>query len=963
LLSTDERGRNGVEFRLLGAVEVRTSQGPLTLGPPQRRAVVAALLVDVGRPVPPTTIMQRVWDEAPSGARRALHAHVARLRHALSGTEQPAPLLLQPGGYVLDVPADQVDLHRFRRLIAAARDPGQEGRQRCRLLEDALGMWRGLPLSELAGSWAERVRQGLLRQRVDAAVLLCQTSLQIGDHLRVVDLARDLLVDHPLAEPLYAALMTALAGADRPAEALDHYAIARAALRSALGVEPGTELQRLHRAILRGGVVPVGATVPAPTPSAVAAPPYRDPQPSMPVPAQLPADIAVFTGRVEQLQRLDGVLALSADASAATAVTIAAVTGTAGVGKTALAVHWAHRVAHQFPDGQLHVNLRGFVPVGTPMTPEEAVRGFLEALGVAPQRIPRGTDAQVALYRSRLAGRKVLVLLDNARDADQVRPLLPGAPGCLVVVTSRNQLTGLVAANGAHPIALDLFTEAEARELLALRLGAHRLAAEPAAVEDLVASSARLPLALAIVVAHVAIRPAQPLAVLADELHRPADPLDAFSDEDLSANVRAVFSSSYRALSHPAARLFRLIGLHPGPDISLAAAASLAGLAPARTSAALAELARAHLVAEPVPGRYTCHDLLRAYAAERSTVDDPEPDRRQALHRLLDHYLRTAHTAAQRMDPTRDPVELPAAQPGVTPIEAGDSDEALTVLAADHPALLAAVDLAARSGFDAYACQLPWALGTYFHRQGHWPDMAATQRTGVAAAERLGDRLAQARCHRALARACMLLGRHDQAAAHHQNAFDLYGAVGDQSGQAHCRIDLAELLMQQNRHREALQYAQQAADLSAAVGNLAAQARNLNCVGWCHAQLGQYEQAVDTCRQALILLHRTGDGYGAAATLDSLGFAYHQLGQHDDATAHYRQALDLRRSVGDRYGEAETLNHLGDTHQATGNTDAAREDWQHALAILNELSHPDADDLRDKLHNTKHRHRATRRQP
>jgi tetratricopeptide (TPR) repeat protein/transcriptional regulator with XRE-family HTH domain len=697
----------------------------------------------------------------------------------------------------------------------------------------------------------------------------------------------------------------------------------------------GDDRERFHRTALPG---PDGDSVTDPPPDGHA----------RPAPGQLPPDLAGYTGRQREHDQLDAVLAATGDHP--TAVGVVVLSGTPGVGKTTLAVHWAHRVADRFPDGQLYVNLRGYDAGGPVVTATEAVRGFLDAFGVPPQRIPANPDAQVGLYRSLLAGKRVLVVLDNAASSGQVRPLLPGSPGCLAVVTSRKRLTGLIAAEGAHPLALDLLTVAEARELLARRLGPPRLAAEPAAADDLIASSARLPLALAIVAARAAVRPGLPLGVLAEELRGTAGRLDAFSDEDLSTNVRAVFSWSYRTLSLPAARLFRLVGLHPGPDISTAAAASLAGLPLAEARRLLAELAEAHLVAEPTPGRYACHDLLRTYAAEQATIVDSEPDRRCAMHRVLDHYLRTAHAAAQRLDTGRDAVELPPIQPGVTPVEIDDSDQALTVLTADYPVLLATIDLAASAGFDDYAWQIPWALGTFFARQGRWQDWAAVQRTGLAAGERLGDRLAQARAHRALGRAYTWLGRHDEVASHYHRAFDLYGAVGDRSGQAHCRSDLAELLVFQGRHREALDYARQAGDLCAAIGNLTGQARNLNCVGWCHAQLGEYEQAVDTCRHALALLRKTGDRYGTAATLDSLGFAYHELGRHQEAIAHYRKALDLRREVGDRYGEAETLSHLGDTHHAIGDADAAREGWRQALAILAELDHPDADDLRNKLH-------------
>jgi hypothetical protein len=388
-------------------------------------------------------------------------------------------------------------------------------------------------------------------------------------------------------------------------------------------------------------------------------------------------------------------------------VVVAAIAGTAGIGKTALAVHWAHRVADRFPDGQLYVNLRGFDPSGSPMAPAEAVRGFLDGLQVPPQGIPASLEAQAGLYRSLLAGRRMLVLLDNARDAGQVAPLLPGAPGCLVLVTSRNQLPGLVAAAGAHPVALDLLSRDEAVQLLARRLGDDRLTAEPDATDELVTWCAGLPLALAIVAARVATHPAFPLAVLADQLREARDGLDGFDAGDTTTDARAVFSWSYRALSAPAARLFRLLGLHPGADVTTGAAASLAGLPPAHVRPMLAELASAHLVTEHTPGRYAFHDLLRAYAGELAHTMDTGTDRWAATRRLLDHYLHIAHAADLLLYRHGETITLPPPEPAVAAAHLGDYDQAMAWFTAEHRVLLAAIDHAARTGSTATPASWP----------------------------------------------------------------------------------------------------------------------------------------------------------------------------------------------------------------------------------------------------------------
>src|SRR5262249_40894759 len=457
------------------------------------------------------------------------------------------------------------------------------------------------------------------------------------------------------------------------------------------------------------------------------------------VPRQLPKAPVAFTGRVRELDRLNEALTAVLDPAEPAdervgVVVISAIAGTAGVGKTALAVHWAHQVADRFPDGQLYVNLRGFDQVGAVMGYAEAGRGFRDALGVPVAGIPVGVDAQAALYRSVLAGRRMLVVLDNARDPGQVRPLLPAAPGCLVLVTSRNQLCGLVAADGARLLTLDLLTRAEARTLLARRLGPDRTAAEPDAVEEIITRCARLPLALAVVAARAATHPRFPLHALTADLRGVHDRLDALDGGDLATDVRAVFSWSYQALGGGAARLFRLLGLHPGPDISTPApvtpppaAASLAARPAPGARALLAELARANLVVEHAPGRHTSHDLLRVYASQLAQTIDSDGERRAATGRMLDHYLHTAYAADRMLYPARDPIMLAPLRPGVTPEQPADHQQALAWFTAEHPALLAAVEYAGATGWDTHTWQLAWTLWTFLHWQGHWHDQVPVQ--------------------------------------------------------------------------------------------------------------------------------------------------------------------------------------------------------------------------------------------
>lgn len=667
------------------------------------------------------------------------------------------------------------------------------------------------------------------------------------------------------------------------------------------------------------------------------------------VPRQLPAAVSYFVGRADELHALAGILDEPGGSDGS--VMIAVISGTAGVGKTALAMYWAHLVAARFTDGQLYVNMHGFDPSRAPVTPADAVRGLLDALGVPAERIPPTAEAQQGLYRSRLANRRVLIVLDNAHDADQVRPLLPGSRGCLVVVTSRNQLAGLSVAEGARQVSLDVLTYGEARHLLDLRLGAQRLASDPEAADKLVELCARLPLALCIAAARAAARPDFPLAVLAAELQNAVIKLDVLDGGDAASNVRAAFSWSYENLSEQAARMFRLAGLFSGPDVTLPVAASLAGVPVRQARHTLAVLARAHMLAEHAPGRYICHDLLRAYASEQASELDTGADRRAALSRLLDHYLRTARAADGLLYPARRPIKLAASQPGVTLVELSGHGQALAWLDAEYRGLLAAVSLAADGRLDIHAWQLAWTLETFLYRRGHWHDWAATQHTALAAAQRLGDQYAQTQAHCGIANAQIELGRPNDALGHLAKALRLRKEAGDLAGQARIHLYASRALEHQGHYCEALSRSRRGLRLSLAAGDQAkpVQADALNAIGWELAMLGSYQQALGYCQQALDLHRHLGDRHSEPSTLDSLAYAHQHLGHHAEAADCYSRAVDLLAELGYSYKKAETLTYAGDAHHANGDQAAARDAWTQALAILDDLHHPDSEQVHAKL--------------
>ncbi len=667
------------------------------------------------------------------------------------------------------------------------------------------------------------------------------------------------------------------------------------------------------------------------------------------VPQQLPLRTANFVGRDAHLADLNTVLREQSNRPAGATVVITAIAGTAGVGKTALALHWAHQIRKQFPDGQLFVNLQGFHPTESALDPGEVLRGFLEALAVPAHRIPADPPARAALFRTLLTGRRMLIMLDNARDSEQIRQLLPGAPGCLVTVTSRNQLSGLVAVEGAHPLRVDVLSDAEARELLTSRIGAHRTTADPNAVAEIIAFCARLPLALAIVAGRAATHPRFPLSAIADELRDLRGRLDALHGEDQLSDVRVALSWSYRQLNAPVAQLFRLLGLYPGPEISIASAASLANIPMTKARRALTDLATAHLVTEHIPGRFQCHDLLRAYATELAHRDIVDAERRAAEHRVLDHYLHTANAASCLLYSHRDSVAPARAGPGVVCPRLEDHTSAATWLNTEYRVLIAAIDQAARSGHDIHAWQLAWATGHFLDGRGLWRDLANITRIGLEAATRLKDQGAQARILRQASVAHVRHGQHHKAHVCLRRALCLQKEAGDQHGQAYTHMSMAWTFRKQGRHDEAIPHCERALELRKAVEDHQGQAHALNALGFAYVYVGRGHTALAHCQQALTMYRRIGDQMGEAHTLDSLGFAYHRLGEHRRAIVCYQKALYLGGTFFSPETKAFTLTKLGDVCQAAGDLHGAHTSWRQALAIYDQIDHPDADHVRDKL--------------
>ncbi len=890
-----------MRFRLLGDVEAGVGDHRVDLGHARQRLVLGALLVDVDQPVPVDRLADRVWGgHPPHGPRNALSSYLSRLRRSLAALDG-VRIRRDATGYVLAVDPLEVDLHLFRHLVARARAERDDERA-AELFDRALGLWRSDAFADLDTPWINTVRADLAGERFAAELEYTDLRLRHGRHTEVVTGLAARTREHPLDERLAGQFMLALYRSGRQADALAHYRRVRSRLVEDLGVDPGPELQELHRQILAGPPAPAaGDTVPVPTPR------------------QLPAAPALFTGRQRELD-------LSADPPG-----VLAISGTGGVGKTWLALHWAHRHVERFPDGQLYVDLRGFTPTGPPLAPAVALRDFLEAFGMAPNLIPSGLDALVGRYRSVLADKRVLVVLDNAADTAQVVPLMPGSPTCTVLVTSRTTLTGLVTAHGARSLELDVLDEADARQLLAGHVGAARLAAEPESANSLLERCAGLPLAIGIVGARAARHPGFPLAVLADQLADQTSRLDALDLGEPGLDLRAVFSWSCRALSPAACSLFALLSVAPGPDIGLPAAAALGSLSASEARALLQVLETAHLVEQHTPGRYRMHDLVRLYAAEQAHHDVPAAELDAVLHKLVDFYCARALTADALLEPGTHTPELPQPAADGLPGLPATAADALAWFHTESRCLLAAQQLATDRQWHRTVYPLTVALDT-FRRRGHFADSLQTWRNGLDAARHLADPVARIRGHRWVGDALGRAGDHAEADVYLKRSMALAEEAGDITQEAHTGHSLTWSAMQQGDLRAAIDHATRSHHIYRDLDYPLGQGEMLDLIGWCHALLGDYDDAHRCCAEALDLHRAAHHQQSSAVVLRHLGYIAAHTDRHREAETYYRQSLDLHRALGDSYREADVLADLGDTHRALGRHHHA--DYFRRLALV-----------------------------
>ena len=926
----------------------------VTLGQPRQRAVFAVLAVRAPHSVSLSDLVDAVWgDNAPASAEGSLHTYVGALRQALEPDRPrraPSTLLVTTGaGYALRLDRNDRDVDQFDRAVLEAGRQYSSGELAAAAdrVRTALQLWRGTPLADVPGPFADNQRTRLADSRLAAVVLWARIALDLGAHHEVTHELGKEVRDHPLHEELAGLRMLGLYRAGRQADALAAFHDIRRTLADELGIDPGPELRALHQRILASDpdlIQPVSGAArvePAREPEGVARPTGTT---TLVVPAQLPHDVASFVGRGAEVARLVELLSPS---TTQTAIVISAIDGTGGIGKTALAVHACHQLADRFPDGQLHIDLHGFDPTHPPTDPSNAVAQLLRGLGVDPAGIPLEPDERFGLYRSVLAGRSILLLLDNATDANQVRPLLPGTPTCSVIVTSRNRLAGLVAHDGAHRITLDVLPDHDAINLLTTVIGTRRATTEPDAVRDLARLCGRLPLALRIAGERIAAHPHLTLTDLADELEHEHDRLDLLTADDTTA-VRATFSWSYHALKPQVARTFRLLGRQPSSEFSLPAVAALTDQ-PIRTARAqLDALCSGHLVEEIARDRYKLHDLLRDYARERVSVEDSPAESYEAVDRVLRWYLGTADSADHLVYPARRRLPIPS---NCTALPFAGRDEALAWLDQECASLVAATQFAEAQTHHDFVWRLPTAMLNYFKLRSDFDNLRTTHELALVASRRCGNVTAEAFVLNNLGLIPFAFSAHEEAITYFEQALALWRRIGDDYGQGQALLNIASILVRMHAYDDAELHYTQSVEMFQRTGRPEGVCAALLGFGFLYQETGRNELAITKCQELLPLCQSLSMGYEEAFAYELIGLAHEALGNLDAAMANYHRFLDVSRRIDGNMPEAEANVFIAALLQRQGRHDEATMYIEAAQQLFEELKLPPTSTIAQKLRN------------
>ncbi|HWO68207.1 MAG TPA: tetratricopeptide repeat protein [Umezawaea sp.] len=907
-----------MRVQVLGPVRAWHDGRELDLGPAGRRAVLGLLALSGGRAVPRADMVDALWGERPpASATNVIQTHVKHLRRLLDPERRryarSTSIPVVGDGYALRLPDCQLDLERFRDLVSAAREAGADD-EAAGLLGEALELWQGRPIADHPGLTGHAKVVALLGERRNALLAYGEAMIATGRAVDLLPALTESAAAHPLDESVQALLVRAYAAAGRRADAFAVYESTRRALHEELAVGPGAELADVHASLLSDP--PTGSR----------------PRRAVPVPAQLPANAPGFAGRTAELAALDGLLAAHDPASTA----VIAVCGTAGVGKTALAVQWGHRVRARFPDGQLCVNLRGY-GTGQPVSTADVLSTLLESLGVTGADIPVDVDARAARYRTEVADQRLLILLDNASSVEQVRLLLPGTPSCVVVVTSRDSLAGLVAVHGAKRLDLRPLRQDDATALLHALIG-ERARAEPAAADELAEQCAFLPLPLRVAAELAVSRRETTLADLVRELgdrQRRLRLLDGGGDDQ--AAVREVLSWSYKHLPADAARLFRALGRHPGRDFDAHCATALGDLDPDGAGRLLDVLVRAHLVDRGRNGRYGMHDLLRAYAGDLAE-EDPPAERSSSLDRLLDHYLASAAAAMDVVYPggrAHRSVPDPPVAPG-HPVT--DPARTRAWLDAERHNLVDICAFAAEHGRPEHAMRLAEVLYRYLEA-GYHSEALVVHTSGLRAAREIGDAGGEARALTNLGAVHRLLGHYGPAAARLRRSLHLHRDRDDRHGEARALSHLGIVEDRLGDTAAAVGHLRQALARYREFGDRHGTAAVLTNLGTVQSQTGDHAAAVEALTAGRELFRELGDRGGEASALTNLGEADMHRGRHAAAAGHLREALAHFRDLGHRYGQAAALSTLGQVHVRLDRPEEAITMHEEALAIFRATGH------------------------
>ncbi|MFI6317122.1 tetratricopeptide repeat protein [Nonomuraea sp. NPDC050556] len=881
----------GARFTLLGPVEVRGEGGQVPRWEPRHRALLAYLLLHAGTVISTDRLIGALWGTTPPDtARSQVHTLVAAVRRVLREAGAEQVLQSRTDGYVIFVEPGQLDLEEFTELAAGDR------------FRQALSLFQGEPLAGIRADYVQEARARLEERRLRVIERLAEAELSLGRHAQLADELAQHVAAHPLREKLVGQLMLALHRSGRQAEALAAARSFRAALVEQQGLDPSRAFAAIEQAVLRDSAEP--------------APP--SPSPSRRV-SYLPYDLADFTGRAAEIDML-----LTSWSPGQRVVTITAIDGMAGIGKTSLAVHAAHRLAESFPDGQLFVDLHAHTTGQSPIEPGAALEILLRQLGVPAERLPAPLADRSALWRAELADRRALIVLDNALDADQVRPLLPGASHSLVLITGRRRLVDL---DGAQTLSLEVLTGADALELFTTIVG-ERALAEPLAALDVVQLCGFLPLAVRIAAARLRHRPRWNVTHLADRLRDQRKRLSELSTAE--RGVAAAFTLSYQHLGEDQQRMFRLLGLHPGIDVDPHAAAALAGLPVDTAEALLEDLLDTHMLLQHEPGRYTLHDLLRQHARATAADEESTEERDAALTLLLDHYLHTAAAAMDLLYPDGRELRPRLPEPDEPPFT--DRAEAEAWLATERDNLVRA----ASSGLPAHAVQLSPTLHRYLAEHTHHTDARTLHDAALRAARKLGDAVGEGRALVNLGATYWHVGEYGQAEASFVRAMELHRATGDHMSEARALNDLGGIHFTRHDYDQAHSYYSRFLELCRRHGVRTGEAVGLGNLANVADRRGEHAQAGEYYRQVLDLARESGNRGVESKALEGLGLVHQRLGDYARARDYYGQMLELSRELGNRLHQSDAYRGLGEAARGLGEQERAVSEYATALSIADE---------------------------